>query len=256
MLETDWARYFLPAVELLLRGIDPYQSIYIVNPPWTFFLLAPVGLLPRGLGLVIGALLPIMALVYASWKVRKPYLIAIVGLTFPFIDLCLYGNLDWMVLLGVLTTNSLSPFLLTVKPQAGALAVVAQLGQMRGKSWKDYARVFAPFLVIGGLLLLLFPGFIGYMLTFNARLTEVSTFSLFPYSLPLVPPLLWLAYRRADPLYGVLASLCISPYFLFHSVVPALFLIADRNWKWGVVANLLTWGIVALVLLRVISFQF
>jgi hypothetical protein len=110
--------------------------------------------------------------------------------------------------------------------------------------------------VIGGLLLLLYPGFFRYVTTFNVRLAEVSTFSLFPYSLPLVPPLLWLAYRRADPLYGVLASLCLSPYLMFWSVVPAMFLIAQRNWKWGLVVNLLTWVVVALVLLKVIPYQF
>ncbi|MBI5667576.1 MAG: hypothetical protein HZC41_06175 [Chloroflexi bacterium] len=256
MLKTDWVQYFLPAIELLLRGVDPYQSVYIVNPPWTFFMLAPVGLLPHSLAVVIGAVLPVLALVYAAWKVRKPYLIAIVGLTFPFIYLCVYGNLDWMVLLGVLGANSLSPFLLTVKPQAGALVLVSLLGRLKGKSWQAYARVFGPFLVIGSLLLLLFPGFMGYLTTFNVRLAEVATFSLFPYTLPLVPPLLWLAYRRADPLYGTLASLCISPYFLFWSVVPTLFLIASRNWKWGIIANLLTWVVVALVLLDVITFQF
>jgi hypothetical protein len=29
--------------------------------------------------------------------------------------------------------------------------------------------------------------------------------------------------------------------------LPLLFLLADRNWKWGVVANLATWAVVALI---------
>ncbi len=257
MADSDWARYFLPAIEYLLRGVDLYQYVYTVNPPWMYVLLAPIGWLPQQAALWAGAIMPVVALVYASWKVRKPYLIALVGISFPFIELCVYGNLDWMVMLGALhMNNALSPFLLTVKPQAGALAVFAQLGKMRGQSWKAYVRLFAPFVLISIPLLLLYPGFFQYASSFNTRLAEVQHFSLFPYTLPLVPPLVWLAYRRRDPLYGVLASLCLSPYFLFYSLVPSLFFIGKHSWKWGLAANLLTWVIFALVLLGVITIRF
>jgi hypothetical protein len=255
-VKTDWITHFLPAVERLLRGGNPYSDIFVLNPPWTFMMLAPVGLLPHSLAVIIGTLLPVAALVYASWKVRKPYLIAIVGLTFPFAELCVYGNLDWMVLLGMLTINRLSPFLLTVKPQAGALAVVGQLGKMRGKPWMDYVRLFAPFVIIGTLLLLLFPDFVHNLFIVNYRLANIANFSLFPYSLPLVPPLLWLAYKRGEPVYGALASLCISPYFYFHSIIPTLFMIAHKNWKWGVVANIISWIIFTMIIFKMLPISF
>ncbi len=215
-------------------------------------MLAPAGWLPERLAVIIGTLLPIVALTYTSWKVRKPYMIALVGLTFPFMELCIWGNLDWMPMLGMLSINALSPFLLAVKPQAGALAAVGYLGSLRGKNWKEYVRVFGPVIVIGIPLLFLYPGFLHNLFVVNNRLPNISNFSLFPYTIPLAVPLLWLSYRRADPLYGALASLCVAPYFYFHSIIPSLFLIADRSWKWGVAVNVLTWVIFALIFLKVI----
>jgi hypothetical protein len=159
-LETDWITHFLPAIERLLHGQDMYKDIFVLNPPWTFIMLSPAGLLPNQIAVLVGTILPIIALIYAARKMRKAYLIAIVGLTFPFIELCAYGKLDWMVLLGAISTGAISPFLLTVKPQAGALAVVGQLGKMKDKSWKEYVRVFGPFVVISIPMLFLFPGFI------------------------------------------------------------------------------------------------
>ncbi len=257
-MQTDWITHFLPAIQRLLMGGDPYQDIFVLNPPWTYIMLAPAGILPHGIAILVGTILPVIALVYAARKVRKPYLIAIVGLTFPFTELCAYGNLDWMVLLGMLAINSLSPFLLTVKPQAGALAVVGQLGKLRGKGWKEYAKVFVPFIVIGTPLLFIFPGFLHNMLIVNDRLSGLSAanFSLFPYSVPFAIPLLWLAYKREEPTYGAIASLCISPYFYFHSVIPSLFMIANKNWKWGIAANVLTWVIFVLILIHVIPIHF
>lgn len=221
-------------------------------------MLSQAGLLPNQIAVWVGKILPIIELIYAARKMRKAYLIAIVGLTFPFIELCAYGNLDWMVLLGAITTGAVSPFQLTVKPQAGALAVVGQLGKMKGQSWKEYVRVFGPFVVISIPMLFIFPGFIHNFLIVNDRLPglHAANFSLFPYTLPLAIPLLWLSYKRSEPLYGVLASLCISPYFYFHSIIPSLFLIANKNWKWGVMANVFTWVIFALILLHVIPITF
>jgi hypothetical protein len=258
VLETDWITHFLPAIQRLLHGGDMYKDIFVLNPPWTFFILSPAGLLPNQIAVWVGTILPIIALFYAARKMRKAYLIAIIGLTFPFIELCAYGNLDWMVLLGAITTSTLSPFLLTVKPQAGALAVVGQLGKMKGKSWKEYVKVFGPFVIIGTPMLFIFPGFIHNFLIVNDRLPGLSAanFSLFPYTIPLAIPLLWFSYKRSEPLYGALASLCISPYFYFHSVIPSLFLIANKNWKWGIAANLFTWAIFVLILIHVIPIKF
>lgn len=228
---TDWERYFLPAVQQLWQGISPYSSVYVFNPPWTFLLLAPLGLLPPGVGVLAGYVLPWAALIYAAWRRRKPYLIAIVGLSFPFTALVLYGNLDWLVLLGVVTPGWFGMFLLTTKPQAGALAFVAAL---KDRTWRERALLVLPLAVGGGALVLLFPDWLGNVAFAAAYDQRERNFSLFPWTIPLAFPLLWLCYRRKEPLWGVLASLCLSPYFYAHSLTPALFLIADKSWKWGV----------------------
>lgn len=73
-LQTDWIRHFLPAILRLLSGGDIYSDPLVLNPPWTYLMLAPVGILPRALAVWMGTLLAIAAIAYAAWKVRKPYL--------------------------------------------------------------------------------------------------------------------------------------------------------------------------------------
>ena len=259
-LQTDWVKYFLPAIMRLLTGGDLYGEPVVFMPPWTFLMIAPTGLLPHQIAAWMGLVMAFVSVAYAAWRVRKPYLIALVGISFPFMSLCLYGNLDWMVLLGALFATPLSPFLVTAKPQAGVFAMVGILGKMhkQAKPWQDYVRLLLPFIVIAPLLLLIFPGFLEDFLQVGNRVQTftASNFSLFPYTLPLVPILLWFAWKRGDPLLGILASLALAPYFYIHSIVPAMFMIADRNWKWGLVVNLLTWLVVFLILIKVIPIEF
>lgn len=247
-LMSDWDRLFRLALEYFLSGRSPYAVEGIFNPPWTFVFLAPFvwlsGLLPN--------LLPAAALIYAAYKQRKSYLIPIVGLSFPFAALVFYANLDWLVLLGTLTQGTTSLFLLTTKPQAGVLAFVAQL---KGKSWRERVLLFAPLLAATLIFLVLYPDWVSNTL-FALNLDQrVRNFSLFPYSFPLAIPLLWRCYQRQDPLYGVLATLCLAPYYYVHSYVPALFLITARNWKLGAALSVLSWVVVYLIRQGVIPIE-
>ncbi len=210
--------------------------------------LAPFVWLPA----LLPNLLPAVALIYAAYKKRKSYLIPIVGLSFPFAALTFYANLDWLVMLGTLTQGPFSLFLLTTKPQAGALAFVAQL---KGKTWRTRVSLFAPIVMVSLFFLLLYPDWVSSTLFAVGYDQRIRNFSLFPYSIPLALPLLWLAYKREDPLYGVLATLCLAPYYYVHSYVPALFLIAERNWKLGAALAVLSWVLVFLIVQGVIPIE-
>lgn len=242
---SDWENFFRPALLYFLSGRSPYAVPGIFNPPWTFVILSPFVWLPA----LLPHLLPAAALTYAAYKKRKPYLIVIVGLSFPFLAQLAYGNIDWLVMLGVLTQGPASLFLITTKPQAGALAFVSQL---KSKTWRQRVLLFVPISIVTVVFLFMYPDWISNVLFavgFNQR---IRNFSLFPYTIPLAFPLLWLAYKREDPLYGVLATLCLAPYFYIHSFVPAMFLIAERNWKLGIALALLSWLVVFLIVLDII----
>jgi hypothetical protein len=245
---SDWDRLFRLALVYFVSGRSPYAIEGIFNPPWTFVILSPLVWLPG----LLPNLLPFITLIYAAYKKRKSYLIPIVGLSFPFVALTFYANLDWLVLLGTLTQGSSSLFLLTTKPQAGALAFVAQL---KRKTWRQRLMLFVPIVIVSGLFLILYPDWVSNTLLALGYDQRIRNFSLFPYTIPLAIPLLWWCYQREDPLYGVLATLCLAPYFYIHSYVPALFLIADRSWKLGVALAILSWVLVLLIRLGVIAIE-
>jgi hypothetical protein len=157
--------------------------------------------------------------------------------------------MDWLVMLGTLMKGPASLFLITCKPQAGALAVVAQL---KGKSWRQRVMLFAPIVIASLVFLLMYPDWLTNTLYAVGYDQRIRNFSLFPFTIPLALPLLWLAYKREDPLYGVLATLCLAPYYYIHSYTPALFLIADRSWKWGAALAALSWFVVFLIVQGVI----
>jgi hypothetical protein len=245
---SDWERLFHLALNYFVSGRSPYAIEGIFNPPWAFVILAPfvwlTGLLPN--------LLPLIALIYAAYTKRKSYLIPIVALSFPFVALTFYANLDWLVLLGTLTTGQSSLFLLTTKPQAGALAFVAQL---KSKTWRQRLMFFVPIIAAALFFLILYPDWVSNTLFAFGYDQRIRNFSLFPYTIPLAIPLLWWCYQREDPLYGVLATLCLAPYYYVHSYVPALFLIANRNWKLGVALAVLSWVVVFLIRAGVIAIE-
>jgi hypothetical protein len=188
--------------------------------------------------------LPYIALVFVSWKLRRPSLIAIVGLSHPFLQLAWYGNIDWLALFGLVAVNQWSPFFLLVKPQASALVMLAWL---KGHSW----RVFIPVTIALVFNVLAYPDWLGNIIGVTGRLKTVTNFSLFPYSLIVGLPLAYMAYKRENALYGAVASLLCSPYFFMHSLVPALVLLTLKHQRAAIAVNLFFWIVFIVLSLKV-----
>src|SRR5690349_14769522 len=168
---SDWEFYYVPALLNFISGKSPFASPGIFIPPWTFIFIAPFVWLPS----MIPHLLPAAALTYSAYKKRKPYLIPIVGLSFPFIASIGYGNVDWLVLLGVLMQGPASLFLITTKPQAGALAFVSEL---RSKTWRQRVMLFVPIVIASIVFLFIYPDWIDGMLFAIGYDQRIRNFSL------------------------------------------------------------------------------
>ncbi len=243
---NDWDTCFALATLIVLGGGNPYWVAWYYNPPWMTFALAPIAWLPP----VAAMLLPLVVLAYASYKVRKPYLIALVGLSYPFVAQSLYANVDWLVLLGVVVKGPLGAILVTTKPQTGGLAFIAEL---REKTWRQRFLFLLPLALVIGIATLMFPEWIDRILHPTILIAGNRNFSLFPYSLILFPFALYWCWKRSDPLWGVVASLCVAPYYYVHSYLALMFLLADRNWKLGLAFSAVLWGLFALVYTGVIQ---
>jgi hypothetical protein len=248
-MNNDWSRAFAPMVQGILHGHSPYDTPGYNYPPWLFLPLLPLFWVPWWLAMFF----PAAVLTFAAWQRRKPWLIPIVATSFPFIALSIYANVDWVVLLGLIIRGPVGAILVTTKPQAGAFSIVADLKER--KRWRERIRLLLPLFIVAAVSTLIFPHWITAMLGTPDRIPERNA-SLFPYSIPLGIAALWLCWRKADPIWGVVASVSLSPYLYIHSVMPLLFLLADRDWRLGMLGNGLTWLVVFLSLVGVIPIVF
>jgi hypothetical protein len=244
-MQGDWL-YFSDAARAVLTGANPYGDPGFFSAPWAL----PIFVLMLIIMQELPRLLPVAVLVILAYRARKPWLIFVVGTSFSFVALVAYANLDWLSLVGLYVSGPLSILFLTIKPQSSALAV---LGDIRGKSWQQLAVFVAPFAAVVLVSTLAYPMWLSQMLG-APKVGVVSThnFSLMPYSL--LPGLLaaWQAWRCKSRFWGVVASLCIAPYWYITSLTPLLYLAAEHDWRWGVALNIGTWLIVALVLAGVL----
>lgn len=229
---NDWARHFYPQALHWLTTGQPYTDGSF-NPIWTMPTLAPLFFLP----VVFAYGFALLALGYYAYKRRKPHLIPIVGLSSPFVALVIYANIDWLVFLGIAFADWRSPILLTIKPQSGVLALLAIL---KGKSWWDVVKMFAPLVLIATVLTIAYPTWISDMLS-SSPTRYPWNLSPFPWLIPFGIYLGYLAYKNEDMLAGVVGSLCIAPYFHYYSLTPALLLLAERHRTVGLVLSLLSW---------------
>lgn len=241
---NDWDQTFLPMVRAVWRGQNPYDLVYL-NPPWLFLPLAPFFWVPWWLAMAFAPLV----LVYGAWKARKPYLIAVVGTSFPFLALTVYANVDWVAWLGIIMGGSVGAVLNTTKPQVGMFSILADLSKR--ETWRERFMLLLPLLVIVVISTLILPMWISAMFQADAVGPERNA-TLFPWLVPIGVYALWRAWKDEDRLWGVGATLCIAPYFYIASVTPFLFLVAERSWKWGLALNAASWVFVALVVLDVI----
>ena len=242
---SDWQRYFLPAIRRVLRGQNPYDVSGFYSPPWLLLILLPLAWAPWWIAITF----PLITLTVTAHHKKKPWLIPIVAFSFPFITLSAYANVEWLPMIGLTFGGGLGPLLATVKPQATGFALVAYL--RKGKlEW------FMPLAVALVISFVIWPDWVSSMLAGGEITGTERNLSLFPYTIPLGLVALYLTWKLGDELWGVVATLSLTPYFYVPSLVPLLFLVADRDWRLGSLASLATWLLVWASMTGRIAVQF
>jgi hypothetical protein len=201
----DWVVSFQPAA---LQPLSPYHGL-LSNPPWLFPLLYPLALLPSRLG---AALLMTISLALIAAYLRSPWKTFIVAISAPMVAVYTLGQIDALPLLGWLIPGGWGlPFLL-LKPQGLFLTILPRLSRRA--------------LLITGVLLfasVLIWGFWWQQTTGAAYfLSAAHNVSFFPYGVIPGLVLLYLGWRKKSDALLCVASLCISPYFMTTSLLPAV----------------------------------
>jgi hypothetical protein len=242
-MSIDWRSFFRPAALKFLQGQSPYEQAGFLNPPWVLCLLAPFALMPEPLGRAFLFVIAIAVILYAGYRMggRLWALIALL-LSPPVIALLFYGNIDWIVVLGLVLSPQIGMLLVAVKPQVGIFVLpvwILQAWQQGG--WRQVIKISSPLVIVTLISFALYGFWPSHMLdTQGYENVKYMNFSLWPYSIPVGLILLFFGLRRKQMEFALAATPCLSPYVLMHSWIGA-FLAIIRNQTLFILAVALVW---------------
>jgi len=221
---VDWHTAFRPAALELASLRSPYSVQGFFNPPWTALALIPFAVFPEQVGRVLLIFLGFIAYAFIAYRLgASKWAIIALLLSPPVMHNTLNGNIDWMVMFGVILPPQIGLFFITMKPQIGVAIVVFWLVEAwRNGGWSEVVRVFAPVTIT---FLLSFALFGLWPLRAQVEVDLWWNASLWPMTIPVGLVLLTTSLRKRNIFYSLGASPCLSPYILLHSWVVALYAI-------------------------------
>ncbi len=226
----DWVNHFRPAA---LQWQAPYfRPGTIFNPPWLFPLLYPLAVLPHRVGIGALTMLSILAVgLYTKSVIKLLFVMASVAMGAVIVQ----GQLDALLLYGLMIPYGLGIPLLLTKPQGVFLAILPRLNR-----WSILFTV-----LIFGVSILIWGNW--WVEILAHRPNPKANLSLFPYSIPLGIFLAYLGLRRKSDALLCTASLCFVPYFMAQSMLPAIAAAVREtdDWRWWSLIVVGSWVYVA-----------
>jgi len=143
---VDWTETYRPAVEALLAGDNPYQTVTTLhNPAWGLLPLVPFALMGE-FGLTAFFFVAFGVYVWAAWRLNISPLGTIFIMTSPLMAYNLMlGNIDWLVVIGFTMPAWAGLFFVLLKPQIGICVAAAWAWQAhRRGGLPQVVKTFAP----------------------------------------------------------------------------------------------------------------
>lgn len=234
-------KLFFPAIKALLSGASPYNNSEIGNPPWAFFLLAPLELLPPYWSLTGINLLVISGLVSFFFVKGKKWRAFPLVLFYPFIVLFSNSNLEGLLLWGLVIGGPIGLILLAVKPQAAILIrLVWCVKAWKKGGWKQLAILVSPLILLTIASIIIYPVWLDNLLFFTRRPDGVMI-NGFPWLVPFGIGLGIIAVRRGREDWAAAATLLLMPSLRIQSWTVALCLLVLSYPLEGSIMALSTW---------------
>jgi hypothetical protein len=222
----DWPTYRGAAL-LIIHGQNPYgigmlaevQNLYPIgyyNPPWMLWPIAPLAILPER----IGGALWMAAGVFMFWLLayqlsRSIYKSSAFILTLPVLYSLYSGQIDPLVLSGLIMPRPIGLLFLLAKPQIGAgIAVYWIWDTWRSNGLRAVLRMLAPVTIA---YLISFIPFGFYLGAGQSMINEFWNWSVWPLAIPLGIWLIWWGIKRKREGLALSAAPCLSPYLGFYS---------------------------------------
>ncbi len=215
---ADFYANFYAAARNALSGHSPYDAVGYICAPWGIIPLIPFALLPPvpAHGLYFATCLYI--LVYMAWRLHASPLAIVAFILSPTaIGALLVGNLDAVVISGMLFPPILGLAILLIKPQIGAgVALYYLIDYARQRRWLEGLKAFSPATAGFALALVFFPI---WFIRAGSNPSNIWNRSLFPYGLPLGLLLLWAAVRNRNPYFALASTPFLAPYLSFYTYI-------------------------------------
>ncbi len=213
---------------------EPTSYQYYYNPPWLAVALTPLGLLPFrwGWAIVSVASLTIVVALARRWQLGLARL-CFALLSPPVLYIVMYGQIDALVLGGILLPTWCWLLVATAKPQ---VAIGLVFGVRRGQ-WMRAIVLTSAFLLASFVLFGNWPVQLLQQPAPFVGSTHNLWQGLWPVQIPAGVALVLFGIRRQDERFLVAASPLLSPYAAVSSLL-GLWLAGMafmRDWEAGVV---------------------
>jgi hypothetical protein len=243
---TDWD-IFRSACIALFSGQNPYLvgqgEMRFYNPAWTLLPIAPLAAFPPVIGLLLNALVSLIALLFVSRKLKLSLLeFFLLEISPMHLQSMIFGNIEWLPLLGLLFPAPIAMLFFSTKPQSTiGLMLLLLWKEWKERRWKGVLFTLAPtvFCFLLSTILWGLPPIPGF--------NNPGQHSLFPFSLLVGIPVLIMALRTKEERLAAFVGPFVSPYVTFHGYLPALL---PFKGKWMVIAVIISF---LPVILRIVA---
>jgi hypothetical protein len=247
-LGVDWYSTYRPAALEILALRSPYNITTFYNPPWILLPFLPFAYLPAKLGYSLIFSTGILGYAFICYRLGvKPAALFVLLFSYPILFGLSYGQIDWLVIMGVVLPPQIGLFFVVSKPQIGLVIVIFWLVEMWRKGGLALTvRTFIP--VITAFLLSFIIFGVWYINIRNFGAWEWNT-SLWPHSLPIGIVILISTIRSRKINNAMIASPFLSPYVAPHGWGIALIGLANKPFE-------LTAAVIGLWILRFMTSWF
>lgn len=238
----DWHATYRPGALAVITGQSPYTAVqYFFAPPWAVLPLVPLAILPETIGRGLFFVLSIGMVAYVCYRLGGgPIAMMALLLSLPIFNSIYAGNIDPMVMMGVVLPPEIGIVFLSMKPQStlGIILFLVVEGWRQG-GIKRVAQISWPTALVTVLSFVLYGPWI---LKAQDIYTPAGIYniSVWPQGLVIGAVIMVIALRQRKKAYSMIASPFFSPYALPLSWTGAMLGLSDRTIE-AVVASLMTW---------------
>jgi hypothetical protein len=245
-----WYDQSVTFTQLLFHIRDPYQIPIFIQPPWAALVMAPFGLLPLPLSVLVQLGLHFGLLTCLIFKFGGDTRSVLIALTsFMAFDNGIELSMDWVICLGLLLPAVWSGPLLLLKPQLALGAWFA----LRGRTLTRTVLVALATILVSFVFWPRWPLQMALSLQVNMarQVVSIAPLALMPPALSLAIGLALavFAHRRRDSAWGLLAWLFFVPYLTLYNLLLLFSVLAARNRRLALLLSAVLWCVYGGVLL-------